>query len=206
MSDDDLRSQLILELASTLAAVAGNDFELARVSIAGIHSRLVNRNAQGALPGIEAPAERVKRDEGRQHAVVRLFAYWQARCDHKAAKLTPERARAIMSRLRDGYSEGELRKAIDGAAVAAYVNEDNGHRFDDLTLICRNGSKLESFINRGVKATGDVVVEVTDSSPVDEQISNLRRQMADLHKDGRQTEYANAAVELGKLMAKRAAR
>ena len=76
-----------------------------------------------------------------------LFGYWQERCGHQKAKATPERLRAIRARLRDGYSVADVRRAIDGAATGAYV-DDRGKRHDDLTLICRNGSKLEDFIAR----------------------------------------------------------
>lgn len=76
-----------------------------------------------------------------------LFDYWRERCGHDRAKATPERLRAIRARLRDGYSVADVRRAIDGAATGAYV-DDRGKRHDDLTLICRNGSKLEDFIAR----------------------------------------------------------
>jgi hypothetical protein len=81
------------------------------------------------------------------HAVADLFAYWQQQCNHAKAKLSPERRRAIGARLREGGTPEEIRTAIEGAARAAHVN-DQGQRFDDIELICRNRSKLESFIAR----------------------------------------------------------
>lgn len=200
----DPRAQMMIELAHAMAALAVDDYDQVLGIITAVHTRLVKRNAQATLPGMPAPEPEVGRDEARQAAVRRLFAYWQERCEHSAAKLTPERARCIMARLRDGYTEAEVRKAIDGASVAAFVNDD-GHKYDDLTLICRNGSKLESFITRGVKATGDIAVSVGDSSPVEDQITQLRRDMATYRKDGRTTEYTHAEAELLKLMAKRKA-
>ena len=79
--------------------------------------------------------------------VVELFGYWQAACKHPTAKLTADRLRKVTTRLREGYTVEQIRTAIDGAARGAFVN-DAGNRFDDLTLICRNGSKLEDFIAR----------------------------------------------------------
>lgn len=76
-----------------------------------------------------------------------LFEHWQTVCGHPQAKPTPERLKAIRSRLREGYTAEQVRTAIDGAAVGAFVDE-RGKRHDDLTLICRNGSKLEDFIGR----------------------------------------------------------
>lgn len=79
-----------------------------------------------------------------------LFAYWQQQCDHPQARLTRDRRQKIQARLKEGYTPEQIRVAIDGAAKAAFVN-DQGKRFDDLELICRTGSKLESFIDRAVE-------------------------------------------------------
>lgn len=77
----------------------------------------------------------------------RLFAYWQQECHHPQAKLTADRRRKCEARLREGYTEQQGREAINGAARAAFVNNE-GKRFDDFELIFRSGSKLESFIER----------------------------------------------------------
>lgn len=79
--------------------------------------------------------------------VAELFEYWQDQCDHPQAKLTPDRRRKIGARLREGYTPEQIRQAIDGAARAAFVNDD-GKKFDDIELICRTGAKLELFIDR----------------------------------------------------------
>lgn len=76
-----------------------------------------------------------------------IFREWQEECHHPQAKLSPERRRAIQARLREGATREEFRAAIAGAARAAHVN-DNGQRFDDIELICRNRVKFDSFIAR----------------------------------------------------------
>lgn len=76
-----------------------------------------------------------------------LFEYWQSRCSHPGAKPTRDRLVKVRARLAEGYTAEQVRLAIDGAARGAFVNEQ-GRRFDDLELICRSGSKLESFIDR----------------------------------------------------------
>lgn len=88
-------------------------------------------------------------DSGERLGVIagRLFDYWRKQCRKPpTAKFSPDRRRKVEARLREGYTEQQIRTAIDGAARAAFVN-DNGKRFDDLELICRSGSKLESFID-----------------------------------------------------------
>lgn len=199
MSTTSLKGETIVELARAIAALARDDVDDFKQIVASVH-KVWSRQEQTALPGIEPGAARTNTDGLRKEAAVRLFRYWQKATEHAQAKLTPERATAIAARLRDGYSEAEIRKAIDGAAAAPYVDKESGKRYDDLTLICRNGSKLESFMERGVTATGEIAAEVTVASPVEEQISALRREMADMRKTGRDTEYSQAAERLRVLM------
>lgn len=97
-------------------------------------------------PALDAAQERLK-----AAAVRGLFEHWQQACGHPHAKLTENRRRKIQARLREGYTPEQIREAIDGAARAAFVN-DEGRRFDDIELVCRNGSKLEDFIARASQA------------------------------------------------------
>jgi uncharacterized phage protein (TIGR02220 family) len=78
-----------------------------------------------------------------------VFEYWQEKFQHPQAKLTPERERVIRARLKDGYTVEEIKRAIDGCHSSPFhmgQNESNKIH-DGLDLICRNGSKLESFMS-----------------------------------------------------------
>jgi hypothetical protein len=77
-----------------------------------------------------------------------LFDYWRLSCraGRKTVKLGEKRRKVIQARLREGYTAGQLRRAIDGAVVGAF--EKDGKRYDDLELICRDEVKLDSFIAR----------------------------------------------------------
>lgn len=87
-------------------------------------------------------------DTDDRHRVSReLFDYWRHACGHRDALPSKDRLSAIGARLREGYREQDIRRAIDGAARAPFVNA-NGKHFDELELICRNGSKLEDFMAR----------------------------------------------------------
>jgi len=79
-----------------------------------------------------------------------VFAYWQKVMDHPSAKLLPVRQRAVAGRLKEGYSVAEIKLAIDGCRASDFHMGDNIHRtvYDDLTLICRDGAKLEQFIGK----------------------------------------------------------
>ena len=65
------------------------------------------------------------------------------------AKLTTKRKSCIEARLKEGYSTDDIKLAINGCAGSSYHmgQNDNGTIYDDLTLICRSGDKLENFIN-----------------------------------------------------------
>ncbi len=80
-----------------------------------------------------------------------MFAYWQHQCGHPNAKPSAERCRKIAARLAEGFTTEQIRAAIDGAAVGAFVNEQ-GRVFDDVELVCRSAVKLESFIGRPAAA------------------------------------------------------
>jgi hypothetical protein len=103
----------------------------------------------------DVPGDGIQRQvNGEQRTVIEIFDYWRRRCAHPTAKPTRERREKVAARLRDGYTVEQIRTGIDGAARGAFVN-DSGKRFDDLELICRTGSKLESFIDRAAPAVAN---------------------------------------------------
>lgn len=104
-----------------------------------------NGSSSVELAGLKATKEAVLTT-----SVNEAFAYWREKCGHPQAKPTRDRLAKVRARLAEGYSLDAIREAIDGAASAAFVNEQ-GKRFDDLELICRSGSKLEDFIGRATQ-------------------------------------------------------
>lgn len=114
------------------------------------------------LTSPENPPEKTSSDSGESPSgsstaepklaeqVKEIFTYWQIALNHPTAKLTDDRRRRIEARLREKYTVEEIKSAIDGCAASPFHRGENdkGQVFDDLELICRNGSKLESFIGR----------------------------------------------------------
>lgn len=194
----DRRQEAIGELARAIGALARGDDAEAGTIIKALASGFTG---QATLPGMPAPAAAPNAGAARVATARDLFAYWQRECEHTHAKLTPERSTSIIARLKDGYSAAEIRKAIDGAKHSAF--EKDGKRFDDITLICRNGSKLEDFIERGTRATGAIVVQAPTNGGIEDQIAAKRRLMATLKREGRTTEYNDASHDLHKLLARR---
>lgn len=77
-----------------------------------------------------------------------VFEHWRTVMAHAGAKYTAERRRKVEARLREGYTVEQLCRAVDGCRASRFHQGENedGKVYDDLTLICRNGSKVEQFI------------------------------------------------------------
>lgn len=91
-------------------------------------------------------------------SIERIFTHWKTVMNKPAAKLTAERSKKISARLADGYSEETIIRAIDGCAASDFhMGRTAGSRlqYNDFDLICRNGSKLESFAAMPLAKQGD---------------------------------------------------
>ena len=61
-----------------------------------------------------------------------------------------QRRRAVKGRLKQGYTVDQLKQAVDGCKASPYHQGGNpdGKIWDDLELICRDASKVDSFISQ----------------------------------------------------------
>ena len=83
-------------------------------------------------------------DPGQVRAI---FDYWlNAMGKGSNTKLTDKRRKCIQARLKD-YTEQEIKQAIANCSNSRFHmgQNSNGTVYNDLTLICRNGEKLEWF-------------------------------------------------------------
>jgi len=79
-----------------------------------------------------------------------IFEYWQKIMNHPNSKFTKERKKKVTDRLKT-YSIEQIKTAIDGCASSPFhMGQEVGKPqvFDDLTLICRDDTKLEGFISK----------------------------------------------------------
>jgi len=106
-----------------------------------------------------------------------IFTYWKdVMGKNNSAKPTAKRMSCIKARLKEGYPIERIKLAIDGCRGSAYHRGDNdqGKIYDDLTLICRSGDKVEAFegyLNRvPVKETGQMSAmdQLTDTTWADD--------------------------------------
>jgi len=84
------------------------------------------------------------------HPITRLFSYWQEIMGYKRARLDEKRKRAICGRLKEGYTEDDIRLAIEGCFLSPFHQGENQNhqRYDDLSLICRDAEHIDRFIAR----------------------------------------------------------
>ncbi len=81
--------------------------------------------------------------------VLAIFTHWQQVMQHPHAKLDKKRAGKILQGLRVGYSVEQLKQAIDGCAATPFNMGENDRRqkYDDISLIFRDGEHIERFIS-----------------------------------------------------------
>lgn len=74
-----------------------------------------------------------------------LFRYWVARCEKNSKRTVfgEKRLEKVTARLRE-HDVQYVARAIDGLAIGAYVS-DQGAKYDDLELVCRDEVHLERF-------------------------------------------------------------
>lgn len=117
----------------------------------GTHEKLalIAEGIDAILARRKKTAEETEADLKVSAEVEAVFKHWQTKMKRPRAGMTKERRRAIQSRLTDGYTVDRIKRAIDGCANSDFHmarGEYTGrHTYCDLTLICRNGTKLEEF-------------------------------------------------------------
>ena len=97
-----------------------------------------------------------------------IFSFWcQVMEKSTSAKFTVKRKRAVTARLTEGYTVDDIKLAITGCKESPFHQGDNKTNtvYDDLELICRDGGKLESFMQSK---------PITQSSTLASNIQSMR--------------------------------
>lgn len=141
----------------------------------------------------------VKREASQESIdAMAVFAYWRRQTGRtENTKPTSDRLGKIRTRLREGYTVEDMKRAIDGCMASPHHRGENesGMAYTDLTLILRTGSKLEFF--RDMAPDDDV--RLPDPKPVDPmkakakaETEALRERANELLAKGDTEGYANA--------------
>lgn len=120
---------------------------------------LVTTSNGGVTPDVyiaeaEAEAEEEKEDyaisekSSEKEKIKEVFDYWKEALSHSSTKLTPDRVTKIRARLKEGYTPGQLKQAIDGCRASPFHMGDNDTKtkHDGIDLIFRNSAKTDYFI------------------------------------------------------------
>ena len=98
------------------------------------------------IQALKRDRDKEREQDPARDQIIAVFDYWRERCDHKNARFDGKRFDLIKSRLKQ-FTPDELRMAIDGAAVDAYV-DPTGKRHDRLGLVLESAERVEDFCNR----------------------------------------------------------
>ena len=85
-----------------------------------------------------------------------IYNYWFSVMNKDGkTKFTAKRKSKIKARLKEGYTEQQIKQAIDGCANSPYHmgQNDNKTIYNDIELICRSGEKVEQFGQRLEEST-----------------------------------------------------
>lgn len=124
----------------------GHLVEKAMTTIAALEAALVAR--QCTINALKAELEEKRTSHKHAAAARRLCDYWNlvvknGRATKPDAK---ERFKAVAARLSDGYTEGQLRKAVDALAFNPYAIE--GRTYNDLTTAMKSASAVDDHMAR----------------------------------------------------------
>lgn len=87
-----------------------------------------------------------KKAKAEEAAYAQIFNYWQRATGRmKAKQAAKDRRRAVIARLRNGYTVTDILRAIDGCVSSEWHMKEGRN---DLTLICQSEAKLEGFAER----------------------------------------------------------
>ena len=106
------------------------------------------------LPPEASPVQQDAKPTGLAARVGAVFEHWKRVMGHPRAVLDKKRERAVEARLREGRTVAELCQAVDGCAKTPHNMGQNeqGQRYDDLELICRNAGQVERFMRNAFQA------------------------------------------------------
>lgn len=150
---------------------------------------------EGEQPKPVAPSTSLEENE--------VFAHWQRVCDKPRAKYTAERRGKVKSRLREGYSVADIKRAIDGITTSGFHRGENNaaREYMGLELICQTGSKLESFM--ALSGGASMLGAPSDDQGLEQQITKATQLAGEQLKNGDNDGHNRTQQELRTLLARR---
>jgi hypothetical protein len=135
----ELRAAGCEQCAELTARLAAAEADLDAVT--KDHVRLLRR-----VEALKRDRDAERLNDPQRAEILSVFDYWREKCGHPNPRFDGHRLDVIKARRRQ-FSVAELRMAIDGAAVDAYVDA-KGKKHDRLGLIFGSAERVEDFANR----------------------------------------------------------
>tara|TARA_R110002073_G_scaffold614_4_gene4905 strand:+ start:1212 stop:2027 length:816 start_codon:yes stop_codon:yes gene_type:complete len=82
--------------------------------------------------------------------ILEVFNYWkEVMKKNNSSILNAKRTKALKDRFKEGYTVEQIKMAIVGCSMTPHNmgQNNNGKKYDDLELICRDGVQVERFAN-----------------------------------------------------------
>lgn len=148
------------------------------------------RNLAERIEGTKVLQPKPKDDTEGKRIAAELFAYWQRRMVKPRARLTGGRVSHVLARLRDGYTQEQMKQAIDACAASDFHmgENDRNTQYNGLEFIVRNGETLEKFIE--MRKTQDHTHEQTP------ELTRLQAEAGDALQRGDMDAYNHANARI----------
>jgi hypothetical protein len=90
--------------------------------------------------------------------VLEVFEFWRELLSNGRSRLDEKRRRAIMQRLRDGYTVEDLQMACLGCRASPFHNGENDRNraYKSIELICRDADHVDHFIEVAEKEAAKI--------------------------------------------------
>lgn len=155
-----------------------------------------------ALAKAQREEKRAKKAAEQRAIAKRVVEHWVKRL-HPGAKVTEDRIKKVQARIREGFTEITLMRAVDGCAASDFHQGENkaGKVWDDIGLIFRDAAHVEKFAAEGREAAGS---ELDESDPgIALAVQALQTKATKLLKAGKQEEYEKVQQKLRTLQGAR---
>lgn len=105
-------------------------------------------NTEHRTPNTEEKITTLSAEADPADPAWQVFGYWVKTAGKNArTAFDSKRRRAVLARLKDGYTVEDLCRAVDGCLLTPHNagQNDRGERYDDLELICRDAAHVDRF-------------------------------------------------------------
>lgn len=109
----------------------------------------------------------LKDQSAKANDALEIFNHWKlVMKKSNNSLLNTKRTKAISARLKEGYTVEQIKLAITGCSMTPHNmgQNDNGKKYDDLELICRDGSNVERFANNCTQAAPQKYSAITEQN------------------------------------------